>query len=424
VETLVEAPDSLPGRRRYTGCYIKWRQADDGKGGSSPDDRIFNLFVSDVEARYVLPGMRARVVPMLVTKKSTKRLNLTSKFGSFMCMSDGIVSELPDGAAPRLGPNLVGSREGSSSSIGSASSVDLVSVGKIKLAKQSPAASMNFTYADVVTPLVKRALRSGDRVELKFAPDPAVQSITVSVTLTLEGFIRKRGSTDPSCTPVDGDDFYCNSELEVFCKAEDAVPVVGIPPEGDLSYPIDPDNDEAVLGFLPLRVGDRVRFHVNASGRAESISVISEVPGRIRAIGTVVLRGDNSVIAVYPPKTFTKLLSGTYVLTRIDWQDTHFRILQMRIDPDASSSKAAPVEAPKQQRQAARSTTKVKKGKKAQQQQQAPLLAVPRPTTAYVDKSPQQPNVKFHGTNPLRAFSSAQEEPEVSRGSAWASFVD
>lgn len=421
IEALVESPESLPGRRRYTGCYIKWRVADDGKGGSSPDDRIFNLFVGDVEARYVLPGMRARVTPMLVMKKSTKRLNLTSKFGSFECLTEGIVSELPDGFCPSpamlaLGPR---SREGSNSSSGSASSASLVSVGKIKISKQSPGTSMNFTYGDVATPLDRRALRSGDRVELKFSPDPPAASIKVVVTVILEGIVRKVGDT--ATVPAE-DDFYCNSDLEIVSKADDSPQTAAGMPDSETSYAIDPMIAEAICGFLPLRIGDRVRFHVNGNGHAESISVVSEVPGRIRTVGTVVLRNDPSSVALYPPKTFTKLGSGTFVLTRIDWQDTHFRILQMRVDSAVVSKNLDAAKVPKNQI-VRNSSGKLKRNRKQQPQSQQPLAAgVPRPTIAYVDKAPPQPNVKFHGTNPLRV-PNATDAVENPAKPGWAACV-
>eukprot|EP01122_Echinamoeba_exundans_P001989 TRINITY_DN11959_c0_g1_i1.p1 TRINITY_DN11959_c0_g1~~TRINITY_DN11959_c0_g1_i1.p1 ORF type:complete len:602 (-),score=140.13 TRINITY_DN11959_c0_g1_i1:84-1862(-) len=124
---------------------------------------------------------------------------------------------------------------------------------------------------------------------------------------------------------------------------------------------------------------------------------------------------------MYAPKPNHNRPLATYVSRCINWKYTDVGTVMLSSDPDAAGSKTPPVDAPKQQRQAARANAKGKKGKKTQQQPQAPIPAVPRPTTAYVDKSPQQPNVKFHGTNPLRVFSTAPEEVDSSGGrSAWA----
>jgi hypothetical protein len=265
------------------GVYVRWRKCEDVAGQSPLEERIYHMLdLPSIEPKYYIPGLRCTLSPLLLLKKRTKKLNLTSKFGTFTAYADGSVIKLPKPDSP----------------------------GQIRIVKHN-SSTLNsnhssiipFSVSDVVSSQI-RSTRIGDKVEVQMGGHSPTKELQVSVSVVLEGIIE---SSD------DG-----GGESNHLVAISDGT-----------RYPLDANEDKAVVGFVPLVPGDKVKFHVGQQGTARHILVLGEVEGRVYAPGLIRVRG-SPISAIYSPKANGGLKSGDSVALRLEWKATHFCAVNIR----------------------------------------------------------------------------------------------
>jgi hypothetical protein len=256
------------------GIYIKWRKAEDSKGESPSEERVYHMLeLPDLESKFYLPGLKCTLTPLLLIKKRTKKLNLTSKFGTFVAIGEGTVVKVPKGKQD----------------------------GQVRLTKHS-STLVPFTTGEILTNTRARPLRVGDSVEVTMSGTAASGKFYTGVSVILDGTVS---------IPDERRYNALNNDGVVIC-AEDS------------QFDVDTTVSDAVIGFPPLRNGDRVRFQVNNAGCAQNIIILGEVEGRVYAPGIIRIR-NSQISAVYAAKNNEAFKPGDNVVLRLEWKDTHYR---------------------------------------------------------------------------------------------------
>jgi len=117
------------------------------------------------ESKFLRPGLKVMLTPVLLIKKTTGRLNLTSVFGTLVCFAEATVTETPTTVTKRGGHILP---------------------GKARLVAPHHGMIVEFYKENVETPDSPRPLRQGDKVQIQMRGDIETTSIDITILLIIE----------------------------------------------------------------------------------------------------------------------------------------------------------------------------------------------------------------------------------------------